>query len=114
MSPFVFKFAVFVLVSLMLLVFFLLPSMNLNLANSSLMELKMQVSKVIDQNRNNPNLIKEEILSLDENLFNIVAVEEDFNGDFRLINVSFKYKNLIGENEVEKEIQEIGFIVNDV
>ncbi len=114
MSPFVFKFAVFVLVSSMLAMYFLIPSMNLNLANSSLLELKMQVSKVIDQNRNNPDLIKDTILSLDEKLFDIVDVREDFNGDFRLINVSFKYKNLIGDNKVEKEIQEIGFIVNNV
>ena len=107
--------AIFAIISTMCWSGFILPMFNPQIASTQYAVLRSRVNMIIEQNRNNPNLIKNQILALRNDGFaNIVmAVDEKQENDFRVIDLHYRYSGLFQREDNIGE-QVMSFLVNDV
>ena len=114
--PFLINLALFVVTAAALTGSLTLPFMNLHMANSSLAVIKIEVNKVIIDNRNSLESIDTEIQNIlsSHKGFEIISVSTTEANDFKVIELEFKYKVLFQEMNKSIENQKLRFIVNNV
>lgn len=107
------NFLVFILISLGLSYILVLPSLNLHLANSSLIRLRTDIKKIIEKNRTNPKDIEKKIPTLNNSLYEILEIDSYTSDAYRVFELKYRYKKIFGKDFQNFSPQKIKFIINN-
>ena len=93
----------------------ILPMFNPQIASTQYAALRTRVNMIIEQNRNNPSAIKNQVLALREDGFAdlVLSVDEKQEHDFKVIDLHYRYTGLFQKEDKIGE-QVMSFLVNDV